>query len=66
VDEPFTDDYNECKEIDAIIDSSNDRVNLMPCYIEYFNPIIEDAKHTITSKGYGPILFAFDSITYEE
>ncbi len=64
VDEPFTDDYNKCKEIAAIIDSSKGKVNLMPCYIEYFNPIIEDAKHTITSKGYEPILFAFDTITY--
>ncbi len=66
VDGPFADDYNKCKEIAAIIDSSKGRVNLMPCYIEYFNPIIEDAKHTIISKGYEPILFAFDSITYEE
>jgi UDP-N-acetylglucosamine 3-dehydrogenase len=66
VDEPFTDDYNKCKEIAAIIDSSKGRVNLMPCYIEYFNPIIEDVKHIITSKGYEPILLAFDSITYEE
>jgi len=65
VDGPFADDYNKCKDIAAIIDSSKGRVNLMPCYIEYFNPIIEDAKHTITSKGYEPILFAFDNITYE-
>ncbi len=67
VDESLMDDYNKCKEIARMIDSSNGRVTLMPCYIEYFNPIIEEVKHTITSKGYNPILFVFeDSVAYSE
>ena len=65
VDEPLASDYNECKEIARLIDSNKGRVTLMPCYIEYFNPIIEEVKHTI--KGYNPILFTFEnSIAYNE
>ncbi len=57
------DDYNKCKEMNAIINSS--KVVLMPCYLEYFNPIIEGVKHTITTKGYNPILLALEgSIAY--
>ncbi len=66
VNEPFTDDYNKYKEMAAIINSSKGKVALMPCYLEYFNPIIEEVNHAITSKGYEPILFTLEGIAYSK